>query len=106
VPIVAAIVLLGCIGLTLLILRGRQGRIEREREVERDPELEEALARMRAWVRRPAVVVAAATIVALGLIFTLARNPSRWAILLLALAVLVAGVSGFLLTQRRRRERE
>jgi hypothetical protein len=104
VPIVAAIVLLGCIGLTLLILRGRQGRIERE--VERDPELEEALARMRAWVRRPAVVVAAATIVALGLIFTLARNPSRWAILLLALAVLVAGVSGFLLTQRRRRERE
>jgi hypothetical protein len=108
VPIVAAIVLLGCIGLTLLILRGRQGRIEREREreVERDPELEEALERMRAWVRRPAVVVAAASIVALGLIFTLARNPSRWAILLLALAVLVAGVSGFLLTQRRRRERE
>ena len=105
-PIVAAIVLLGCIGLTVLILRGRQGRIEIEHEPERDPELEEALERMRAWVRRPAVVVAAASIVALGLIFTLARNPSRWAILLLALAVLVAGVSGFLLTQRRRRERE
>jgi len=104
VPIVAAVVLLGCIGLTLLILRGRQGRIEVEHE--RDPELDEALERMRAWVRRPAVVVAGATIVGLGLIFSLARNPSRWAVLLLALAVLVAGVSGFLLAQRRRRERE
>ena len=103
-PIVAAVVLLGCIGLTLLILRGRQGRIEVEHE--RDPELDEALERMRAWVRRPAVVVAGATIVGLGLIFSLARNPSRWAVLLLALAVLVAGVSGFLLAQRRRRERE
>ncbi len=102
-PIVAAVVLAGCIALMLLILRGRQGR--REVEYERDPELEEALERMRELVRRPAVVISAAVIVALGLIAVLARNPSRWAVLLLALAVLVAGVTGFLVAQRRRRDR-
>lgn len=103
VPIVAAIVVLGCIALTVLILRGRQGR--REEEYERDPELEEAVERIRAWVRRPAVVIAAATILGLGLVATLARNPSRWAVLLLALAVLAAATTGFLVTQHRRRER-
>jgi len=103
VPIIAAVVLAGCIGLTLLILRGRQTR--REVEYERDPELDETLERMREWVRRPPVVIAAATIVALGLMFALARNPSRWAVLLLALAVLVAGVTGYLVVQRRRRDR-
>ena len=106
-PIIAAVVLVGCIVLTLLILRGRQTR--REVEYERDPELDEALERMRAWVheavRRPPVVIAAATLVALGLILSLARNPSRWAVLLLALAVLVAGVTGYLVVQRRRRDR-
>jgi amino acid transporter len=103
VPVIAAVVLIGCIALTLLILRGRAGR--REVEHEHDPELDEALDRMREWVRRPPVVVAGATVVALGLIFALARNPSRWAVLLLALAVLVAGVTSYLVVQRRRRDR-
>ena len=102
-PIVAAVVLLGCIALTVLILRGRQGG--REAEYERDPELEEALERMRAWVRRPAVVITGATVLGLGLVATLARNPSRWPVMLLALAVLAAATTGFLVTQRRRRER-
>jgi hypothetical protein len=100
VPIVAAVVLAGCIGLTLLILRGRQGRPEVE--YERSPELDEAIERMREWARRPPVVIAGAAVVALGLIFALARNPSRWAVLLLTLAVLVAGVAGYLVSQRRR----
>ncbi len=100
---IAAIVLLGCIALTLLILRGRQGR--RDVQYERDPELDEALERMRQWLRRPAAVIAGATIVAVGLIASLARNPSRWAVLLLALGVLVAGATVYLVAQRRRRER-
>lgn len=100
---IAAVVLLGCIALTLLILRGRQDR--REIDHERDEELEQALEKMRAWVRRPGVVIAGATIVGLALIAALARNPSRWAVLLLALGVLVAGVTGYLVSQRRRRER-
>ena len=102
-PFVAAIVLLGCIALTWLILRRRQGRSEVEPE--RDPELEEALERMRAWIRRPGVVIAGAAIVGLGLIVAMARNPSRWAVLLLALTVLAAGVAGYLVMQRRKRER-
>lgn len=102
-PIIAAVVLLGCIALTLLILRGRVPRSERE--YEREPEVEEALERMRAWVRRPGVVIAGAVIVALGLIAVMARNPSRWAVMLLALAVLAVAVAGYLVNQRRRRER-
>ena len=102
-PIIAAVVLLGCIALTLLILRGRVPRSERE--YERDPEVEEAMERMRAWLRRPAVVIAAAVIAGLGLIAVMARNPSRWAVLLLALAVLVVAVTAYLVTQRRKRER-
>lgn len=102
-PVIAAVVLLGCIALTLLILRGRQDR--RENDHERDEELEQALEKMRAWVRRPGVVIAGATIVGLALIAALARNPSRWAVLLLALGVLVAGVTGYLVSRRRRRER-
>jgi Na+/H+ antiporter NhaD/arsenite permease-like protein len=103
VHIVAAVVVIGCLALTLLILRAREGR--REVTQERDPELDDALERMRRWVRRPAVVVTGAVIVGLGLIAVLARNPSRWAVLLLALAVLAAGVTGFLVMQRRRRDR-
>jgi Na+/H+ antiporter NhaD/arsenite permease-like protein len=98
VPIVAAVLLLGCVALTLLIVRGRQGRVERERE----PEVEEALERMREWVRRPAVVIAGAAVVALGLIGALARNPSRWALLLLALAALGAAVTTYVVRSRRR----
>lgn len=102
-PIIAAIVLLGCIGLTLLILRRRQGR--RELEYERPPELEEALERLREWRHRPAVIIAGAGIVALALIAVLVRNPSRWAVLLVALGVLAAGTVALLVTERRRRER-
>ena len=101
--LVAAVVVAGCIALTLMILRRRQGR--REFEYERDPEVDEALERIGAWLRRPAVVVGAAAVVALGLIAVLARNPSRWAVLLLALAVLAAAVAGFLVAERRRRDR-
>ena len=102
-PIIAAVVLLGCIALTLLILRGRMGRIGVEHE--RDPEVEEALERMRVWIRRPAVVIAGAVIVGLGLVAAMARSPSRWAVMLLALAVLGVAVTGYLVTQRRKRER-
>lgn len=102
-PIIAAVVLLGCIALTLLILRGRVPRAERE--YERDPEVEEALERMREWIRRPAVVIAGAVIVGLGVVAVMARNPSRWAVMLLALAVLAVVVTGYLVRQRRRRER-
>ena len=99
-PIVAAVVLLGCIALTLVILRGRMGR--RAYEVQRPPELDEALERMRTLARRPPVVVAGAAIVALVLIAALARNPSRWAVMLLALAVLAAGVTAYVVRERRR----
>lgn len=102
-PIIAAVVLLSCVVLTALILRGRVPRSERD--YERDPEVEEALERMREWIRRPAVVTAGAAIVAIGLIATLARNPSRWAVLLVALAALAAAVTGYLVVQRRGRER-
>ena len=102
-PFIAALVLLGCIALTIVILRGRQGR--RETEYERPEELEQALERFRAWRRRPAVVITAAVLLGLVLIAVMARNPSRWPVLLLALAVLGAGVTAMLVTQRRRRER-
>jgi Na+/H+ antiporter NhaD/arsenite permease-like protein len=102
-PVVAAIVLLGCIALTTMILRGRQGR--REIEYERPEELEEALERLREWRRRPAVVIAGAVLFGLVLIGVMARNPSRWPVLLLALGVLAAGVTALLVLQRRRRER-
>jgi len=101
VPIVAAVILLGCLFLTWLILRGRQGR--RERDYERPPEVDEAIERMREWVRRPRVVVAGAGVVAVLLIAVLARNPSRWAVLLLALGVLAAATASYLVRARRRR---
>ena len=99
-PIIAAVVVLGCLALTLLILRGRTGR--REREVERDPELDEALERLRTAIRRPGVVVAGAIVVALVLIAALARNPSRWAVMLLALGLLAASVTAYVVVERRR----
>ncbi|HEV2786055.1 MAG TPA: hypothetical protein VGV67_06690 [Solirubrobacteraceae bacterium] len=100
-PIIAALVLAGCLFLTWLILRGRQGRSEREHE--RPVEVDEALERMREWVRRPGTVVSGAVIVALLLIAALARNPSRWAVLLLALGVLAAGTASYVVVARRRR---
>jgi chaperonin GroEL (HSP60 family) len=100
VPFVAAVLLLGCVALTLLIVRGRRGRVERA--YEREPEVEEALERIRAWVRRPAVVIAGAGVVALALVAALARNPSRWALLLVALAALGAAVTTYVLRSRGR----
>jgi Na+/H+ antiporter NhaD/arsenite permease-like protein len=103
VPFVAGVLLLGCVALTLLIVRGRRGRVERE--YEREPEVDEALERIREWVRRPAVVIAGAVVVALALVAALARNPSRWALLLLALAALGAAVATYVLRSSRRRDR-
>jgi hypothetical protein len=51
------------------------------------------------------VVITGAVIAGLGLIAVMARNPSRWPVLRLAHAVLAAGVTALLVTQRRRRER-
>ncbi|HWC27135.1 MAG TPA: hypothetical protein VG474_11180, partial [Solirubrobacteraceae bacterium] len=82
--VVAAVVLIGCLWLALLIARRQQRPVERER----DPELDEALERMRTSLRRPAVLIGAAGVAALLLIATLVRNPSRWALLLLALGAL------------------
>ena len=69
----------------------RQGR-------ENTAELDEAVARAREelaekleWKR---AVLPGAAILALVLLATLARNPSRWALLLVALAALAAGVAG------------
>lgn len=100
-PIIAAVVLIGCLVLTWLILRGRQGR--RERAYEPEPELEEALERVRELVRRPRVVIAGAAIVGLGIVAVLARNPSRWAVMLLALGVLAAATAAYVVAERRRR---
>lgn len=98
-PIIFAAVLLGCLLLTWLILRGRR---DREREYERPAEVDEALVRMREWVRRPRVVVAGAIVVALVLIAALARNPSRWAVLLAALGLLAAATAAYVVARRRR----
>ena len=87
--------------LAWLILRGRLSPRERERE--REPEVEEALARVRELVRRPRVVIGGASIVALGIIAALARNPGRWAVMLLALAVLAAATTAYVVADRRRR---
>ena len=100
-PIIAAAVLAACLFLTWLILRGRHGRVERE--YERPPEVDEALVRMREWVRRPRTVIAGAVILALLLIAALVRNPSRWAVLLLALGALAVGTASYVVAARRRR---
>ena len=100
-PIIAAVVLAACLLLTWLILRRRVGR--REREYDREAEVEEALERVRELARRPRVVIAGASIVALGIIAALARNPSRWAVMLLALGALAAVTTAYLVADRRRR---
>ena len=93
---VGLIVLLGCAYLAYRIARAQQGKRER------DPEVEEALERLREGLRRPAVVIAAAAIFALVLLGVLVRNPSRWPLLLLALAVLFTGVVVYVVAERRR----
>ena len=100
-PIIAALVLVACLVLTWLILRARRGR--QEREYEPPFEVEEVVERVRGWVRRPSTVVAAAVVVALVLIAALARNPSRWAVMLLALGVLAAATASYVVAARRRR---
>jgi Na+/H+ antiporter NhaD/arsenite permease-like protein len=95
VVIVATVLLAGCVSLALLIWRGRRGPRER------DPELEEALERLREQVRAPRAMIAAAAVVAVLLVAAFARNPSRWALLLFALAVLGAAIALALIKRRR-----
>jgi len=97
--IVAALVLVACLAFAALIWHRREGR-------ERTAELDEAVIRAREglgelqWRR---AVVPVAVLIALVLLATLARNPSRWALLLVALGALAAGVAVFVISERRRR---
>jgi Na+/H+ antiporter NhaD/arsenite permease-like protein len=86
---------LGSVLLALLIWRAREGR-------ERTSELDDALARVREEIDWRGPAIALAVIVALGLVAALARNPSRWPVLLLALAALAAAVAAIVLRTRRR----
>jgi Na+/H+ antiporter NhaD/arsenite permease-like protein len=95
VVIVAAVVFAGCAFLAVLIWRGRRGPRER------DPELEEALERLRERMHGPRAIIAVAAVVAVLLVAALARNPSRWPLLLFALAVLGAAVALALIKRRR-----
>ena len=97
--IVAALVLIACLAFAALIWHRREGR-------ERTAELDEAVIRAREglgelqWRR---AVIPVAVLIALVLLGTLARNPSRWALLLVALGALAAGVAVFVISERRRR---
>jgi Na+/H+ antiporter NhaD/arsenite permease-like protein len=91
---VAAFVLLASLVLALFIWRAREGR-------ERTAELDETLARVREGVSWRRVVVVGGPIVALVLVAALARNPSRWPLLLLALGVVVVAVAAAVLAARR-----
>ncbi len=99
-PVIAAIVLIGCAALAATIWYRRQGR-------ENTAEFEDAVTRVREelegkleWKR---AVLPGAAILAVVLLATLARNPSRWALLLLALAALAAGTTAFVVHERRNR---
>lgn len=98
VHIVAAILLLGCLAFALVVWHRREGR-------ERTAELDEMLTRVREEVQWRRAVIPAAVVAALVLLFTLARNPSRWALLLVGLAAIAAGVALFVVNERRRRSR-
>jgi len=97
--VIAAVLLLACLAFAAVLWHRRQGR-------ENTSELDEALAQARKglgelqWRR---AVVPGAVVVALLLLATLARNPSRWALLLSALAALAAGVAAYVVSERRRR---
>jgi hypothetical protein len=56
---------------------------------------------LRGTLRGPRALIGGAAIVAVLLVAALARNPSRWALLLFALAVLGAAVAFALIKQRR-----
>lgn len=94
----AAALVIGCSLLALRIVQRRQGR-------ERTAEFEEALERLRAQApRRRVLAVGAAIGLVLVLVLALgivARNPSRWPVLLLLLVAL--GI-GLVLARRSRAE--
>ena len=98
-PVIAAALLVACLAFAAVLWHRRQRR-------EETAELDEAIGRVREglgelqWRR---AVIPLAVVAAIGLIATLARNPSRWALLLVALAVLAAGVAAFVVSERRRR---
>ncbi|MDQ3723290.1 MAG: hypothetical protein M3376_09545 [Actinomycetota bacterium] len=94
--VIAAVLLLGCAALAIRIWHRRQGR-------ERTAELDEAVARVRAELQWRRAVIPVAVTAALLLLATLARNPSRWGLLLVALAAIAAGVAAFVVSERRRR---
>jgi Na+/H+ antiporter NhaD/arsenite permease-like protein len=99
-PLLAAIVVIGCTVLAVRIWHRRQGR-------ENTAELDEAVTRVREELREKLeykrAVLPGAVILALVLLATLARNPSRWALLLVALAALAAGTTAFVVRERRSR---
>ena len=98
-PIVAAVVLLGCLAFALVVWHRREGR-------ENTAELDEAITQAREGLRElqwRRAVIPVAVIAALVLLATLARNPSRWALLLVALGALAVGVTAFVISERRRR---
>jgi nicotinamide riboside transporter PnuC len=96
VPIVAAVVLIGCLAFALVVWHRREGR-------EQTAELDEMLTRVRQELQWRRAVIPAAVVATLVLLATLARNPSRWALLLAALAAIAAGVAAFVVSERRRR---
>jgi uncharacterized membrane protein YdbT with pleckstrin-like domain len=97
--LVAAALLLACLAFALVVWHRREGR-------ENTAELDEALTQAREGLKElqwRRAVIPLAVVAAVGLIATLARNPSRWALLLVALAVLATGVAAFVVSERRRR---
>ena len=98
-PVIAALLLLACLAFAAVVWHRRQGR-------ENTAELDEAVGRVREglqelqWRR---AVVPGAVVIALILLATLARNPSRWGLLLSALAALTGAVIAFVISERRRR---
>ncbi len=94
--IVAVLILIACVALAVRIWHRREGR-------ERTAEFDEAVARVREGLQWRRAVIPAAVIAAVVLLATLARNPSRWALLLTALAAIITGVTAFVVSERRRR---
>ena len=98
-PVIAALLLVACLAFAAVLWHRRQGR-------ENTAELDEAIGHVREGLREVQwrrAVIPLAVVLALGLIATLARNPSRWALLLVALGVLAAAVAAFVVSERRRR---
>lgn len=100
-PLIAAIVVFGCVLLALLIWRGRLGRQE---PVELDETFD--LDDLRAWLRGRLLalrtLVAGATLVAVVLAAAVARNPAGWPAALGVLVVLVLLVIAVAAASRRR----